>query len=195
VQGQLEHWTEHFIEVLNSEGSEADHTPLHSSPELQISTRPPSKKVILQAINKMKNGKAAGADIIPAEVLKVEPIVSADTLYTLFLNMWNEGSLSSDWKEGIIVKIPNKGDLSNCSNWRGITLLATLSKIFNRIMELLEKKIRMKQAGFRPNWSCVTLRVITEQSLEFQSPLFLLFVEYSRAFDSVQRRCICRALK
>jgi hypothetical protein len=66
-------------------------------------------------------------------------------------------------------------------------------------MEPLEKKIRMEQAGFRPNRSCVdqinTLRVIIGQSLEFQSPLYLLFVDYSRAFDSVQRECIWRALE
>jgi hypothetical protein len=57
----------------------------------------------------------------------------------------------------------------------------------------------MEQAGFRSNRSCVdqinTLRVIIEQSLEFQSPLYLLFVDYSRAFDSVQRECIWRALE
>jgi hypothetical protein len=46
VQGQLERWREHFIEVLNSEGSEADDTPLYSSPEQQINTRPHSKREI-----------------------------------------------------------------------------------------------------------------------------------------------------
>jgi hypothetical protein len=153
VQGQLERWREHFIEVLNSEGSEADDTPLHSSPELQISIRPPSKREILQAINKMKNGKTAGADRIPAEVLKAEPNVSADMLYPLLFDIWNEECFPSDWKEDIIVKIPKKGDLSNCSNWRGTTLLATVGKNFNRIildriMEQLQKKIRMEQAGF-----------------------------------------------
>jgi hypothetical protein len=70
VQGQLERWREHFIEVLNSEGSEADNMPLSSIPELQRSTRLPSKRKILQAINKINNGKAAGADRIPSEVLK-----------------------------------------------------------------------------------------------------------------------------
>jgi hypothetical protein len=67
-------------------------------------------------------------------------------LYPLFLVIWNEELFPSDWKEGIVVTIPKKGDLGNCSNWWGITLLATVSKIFNkiileRIMEPLEKKI------------------------------------------------------
>jgi hypothetical protein len=57
----------------------------------------------------------------------------------------------------------------------------------------------MEQVGFCPNQSCVdqinTLRVITEQSLEFQSPQYSLFIDYSRAFESVQRECIWRALE
>jgi hypothetical protein len=63
------------LRSLNSEGSEVDDTPLHFSLELQVRARPPSKREILQAINKMKNGKTTGADRIPAEVLKVEPNV------------------------------------------------------------------------------------------------------------------------
>jgi hypothetical protein len=91
----------------------------------------------------MKNGTAAG--VIPAEVCMVESNVSADMLYSLFLDVWNK-HFPSAWKEGIIVKIPKKEDLSNCSGWWGITLLATVSKIFSRviidrIMETLEKKI------------------------------------------------------
>jgi hypothetical protein len=52
-------------------------------------------------------------------------------LYPLFTDIWNEERFPSDWEESIIVKIPKKGDLSNCSNWRGTTLLATVSKFFN----------------------------------------------------------------
>jgi hypothetical protein len=66
-------------------------------------------------------------------------------------------------------------------------------------MEPLEKKIRMEQAGFRPNRSCVdrinTLSAIIGQSLEFQYPLYLLFADYCRAFDSVQRECIWKVLE
>jgi hypothetical protein len=48
--------------------------------ELPISIRPPSKREIVNAIKAMKNGKAAGADNIPAEVLKADPYMSADIL-------------------------------------------------------------------------------------------------------------------
>jgi hypothetical protein len=102
------------------------------------------------------------------------------------------------------VKIPKKGDYRNCKNWRGITLLVVTSKVFTRIIldrisGILETGIRKEQAGFRPNRSCAdqinTLRIIIEQSLYFQSPLHLLFVDYQKAFDSVDRIWIWKALK
>ena len=67
----------------------------------------------------------------------------------------------------------------------GVTLLVVISKIFNkiileRIKDMLERGLWKEQAGFRHNRSCIdqinTLRVIIEQSLEFQSPPCMLFV-------------------
>jgi len=56
-----------------------------------------------------------------------------------------------------------------------------------------------EQAVFHHNRSCVdqinTLRVIIEQSVEFQSPLYMLFVDYQRAFDSLSRTWIWDELK
>jgi len=59
--------------------------------------------------------------------------------------------------------------------------------------------VGLPQAGFRHNRSCIdqinTLRVIIEQSLEFQSPLYMLFVDYQTAFDSLNRAWIWEELK
>jgi len=63
----------------------------------------------------------------------------------------------------------------------------------------MEMGLRKEQAGFRHNRSCIdqisTLRVIIEQSVEFQSPLYMLFVDYQRAFDSLNRARIWDELK
>jgi hypothetical protein len=51
VQEQLEQWKEHFTEVLNSEHpSNTNVKPAQTCPVLQISTRPPSKREITEAI-------------------------------------------------------------------------------------------------------------------------------------------------
>jgi len=39
-------------------------------------------------------------------------------------------NIPSDWKIGIIIPLPKKGDLTDCINWRGITLLSVPGKVF-----------------------------------------------------------------
>jgi hypothetical protein len=76
----------------------------------------------------------------------------------------------------------------------GATVLVVIIKIINKIIlerfkDMLERGLRKEQAGFRHKRSCIdqinTLRVIIEQSLELQSPLYMLFVECQRALGSL----------
>ena len=59
----------------------------------------------------------------------------------LFTKIWEREEIPAEWKEGIIIKLPKKGDLRDCNNYRGIMLLSVPGKILNRIF--LE---RMKEA-------------------------------------------------
>jgi hypothetical protein len=65
----------------------------------------------------MKNRKTAGLDNIPAVILKLDISKAADMLLPLSQEIWQKERFP---KEGIIIKIPKKGDLSLCNNWRGI---------------------------------------------------------------------------
>lgn len=111
--------------------------------------------------------------------------------------------MPSDWKESIIIKLPKKGDRKKCENWRGISILPAITKIFTqiileRISAPLDKLIRPNQAGFRPGRSCIdnihTLRILIEQSAEYNSPLYLAFIDFAKAFDSLKRDIIWSAL-
>ena len=199
VQEQLNRWKEHFEEVLTEERSKnpTNSCPQrHRRPDRNINTNHPSKEEILTAIKELKNGKAPGIDGIPAEVLKADSGTMAEMLYPLFRDIWNGESFPKEWLEGVIVKIAKKGNLSECNNWRGINLLCAPSKIFNRvilnrIMSPLVQQLRKEQAGFMPGKSCIdqinTLRIIIEQSAEFNSPLYVLFIDYEKAFDKIDR--------
>jgi len=86
----------------------------------------------------------------------VDTYISADILLPLFQDIWQIETFPKEWKEGIIVKVPKKGGLSQCRNWRGVTLLEVISKIFNkvlleRIKNSLEMGLQKEQAGFRQN--------------------------------------------
>jgi len=48
--------------------------------------------------------------------------------------IWDRREIPDYWNQGVIIKIPKKGALSECSNWRGITLLSTPSKILAKVI-------------------------------------------------------------
>ena len=125
-------------------------------------------------------------------------------LCSLFSKIWEKEEVLAQWKEGIIIKLPKKGDLRDCSNYRGIMLLSTPGKVLNRILlermtEAVNPKLRDQQAGFWRNRSCAdqiaSLRIIVEQSLEWNSPLYINFIDYEKAFDSVDRETLWKLLR
>ena len=82
----------------------------------------------------MKVGKSPGIDCIPAEVYQHEGEAVLDKLQDLFTNCWEKGTLPQDLKDAVIVSLyKNKGEKSDCSNYRCITLLSIAGKILARV--------------------------------------------------------------
>ena len=163
---------------------------------LNINISPPNETEVKCAIKATKSGKAAGSDSIHAEMLKADLNTSVKILTDLFRNIWNKNVIPEDWAKGLIAKVPKKGNLQNCNNWRGITLLSIPSKVFCRILlgridSAIDTKLRQEQAGFRKGRGCIdqifTIRNIIEQCLEWNSPLYINFIDFRKAFDSLHR--------
>jgi len=55
-------------------------------------------------------------------------------IHKLIISIWNKEELSEEWKESIIVPIYKKGDKTDCSNYKGISLLSTTYKILSNIL-------------------------------------------------------------
>jgi len=203
VEEQIARWREHFQEVLNRPPPE-NPPELEPGNQLDINMELISKQEIRKALKNLKTGKAAGADNIPPEVLKEGGPALIDRLHKLLNLVWTSGELPADWKKGLLVKLPKSGDLSQCKRWRGITLLSIPSKVLTRIMldrmkDALDSKLRDEQAGFRRERSCTdqiaTLRIIVEQTLEWQSTLYVSFIDFEVAFDSIDRRSMWNILQ
>jgi len=201
---QRDRWREHFEGLLNRPPPE---NPPHIEPaieDIEVNTEPPSKAEIKSAIKKIRNNKAAGPDEIPGEALKGSLESSTDALHSLFKRIWETEEFPQDWKEGHIIKLPKKGNLQECGNHRGIMLLSVPGKVFNRIIlerlkTALDPKMRDEQAGFRKGRSCTdqiaSLRIIVEQSLEWNSSLYINFIDYEKAFDSLDRESLWKLLR
>lgn len=204
---QLRRWEDHFKEILNKEDSQqqwmrgrVEEIPVNGDIDLEC----PTLEEIKDALKTLKNGKAPGKDNITAELLKVDLDTSARILYPLVQEIWINERSPTEWKRGVIVKLPKKGDTTNCNNWRGITLLSVPSKvvariILNRIKMTVESRLRNEQAGFRAHRSCVdlinTLRIILEQGGEFQAVIYAAFIDFEKAFDSVSHRVLWHVLE
>ena len=159
---------------------------------------------VTSAIRRLKNGKAPGEDGVCAEMLKAEEQVTPQILQRILQDIWDKEDIPSDWKKGVIVKLPKKGDLTDCNNWRGITLLSLTSKVFNRIIlqritSAVDNILRQEQACFRKGRSCIdhifVLRQILEQSREWNSTLYVAFVDFEKAFDSLHRKSLWKILR
>ena len=104
----------------------------------------------------------------------------------MFGKIWEVEEVPAEWKEGHIVKLPKKGNLRISDNYRGIMLPSVPGKVLNRVMlqrlkTAVDNKLQDNQAGFRQNRSCAdqiaTLRIILEQSHEFNSSVYTVFVD------------------
>ena len=167
--------------------------------DLPISVEKPSKEEIKKAIRTLKNGKAAGPDGIPAEALKADIDTATDILHNLFAKIWDEEKVPADWREGLVIKLPKKGNLRDCSNYRGIMLLSVPGKVLNRVIidrvkNAVDPQLMDQQAGFRRNRSCAD-QIASLRIYEWNSPLYPNFINYEEAFDSVDRQTLWKLLR
>ena len=143
-------------------------------------------------------------DGITNEQLKYGESALLNQLERLLMKVWEDEAIPEDWLKGVIIVIGKKGDTSYCDNNRGITLRATASKLMQIIMlkrmdSGLECLLRENQCGFRRNRSCIdqiySLRTIIHNCLEFNIPLYINFVDFKAAFDSVRRDFIWASMR
>ena len=148
-------WQEHFTEVLNRPVSEV--ATVVEEPHVvnnSIDIGEIRKGEIRSALGDMKSGKAPGIDSITADLLRVDTDSTVQVLHELFNKIWEEGSVPEDWLRGLIIKLPKRGDLTSCENWRGIALMSIVAKVLRRVLIKrivagTDAELRGEQAGFR----------------------------------------------
>jgi len=201
---QKAHWAEHFKDVLNRPPPTVEADIQEAETNLDVNTDPPNKQEIIAAIKTLKNNKAPDQDSLNAELFKADPELSARILQPLFTAVWEQERVPDGWTKGTIIKIHKKGPLSDYNNWRGVTLLSTPSKILAKIIiqqisSAVDQQLRQEQPGFRRGRGCAdqlfTLRNIIEQCTEWQRQLYINFVDFQKAFDSIHRDSLWHILQ
>ena len=117
--------------------------------------------------------------------------------------IWRTEKVEESWLVGKLRLLPKSGDLSNPNNWRGITLLAVIAKLFcsvlsNRMTSHMQVIGLEAQCGFMPGKSTIdaifTMRVSLQKRFRFQKDTWVLFVDFVKAFDTVPREMLFKVL-
>ena len=205
---QLERWVEHYG-TLYSTQNQVSAAALDSIQDLPVRVdldTLPSERDLLKAIDTLSSGKAPGFDGITPEVVKAGKGSTLIAHLHLLLSLcWQEKKVPQDMRDAKIVTLyKNKGDRSDCNNYRGISLLAIIGKVFARVVltrlqSLAEQVYPESQCGFRPQRSTVdmifSLRQIQEKCREQNMPLYIAFIDLTKAFDLVSREGLFQLLK
>ena len=159
-----------------------------------------SVEEISKCINNLKNDKTPSpSDKIRNEHIKSSKHLFINVYYKLFNAVLNTGTIPQKWLEGYIVPIfKNKGESVEACNYRPITILSCLGKLFtsilnHRLTQFLETNdiLNENQAGFRKHYSCsdhiFTLYALINILKKEKHTLYCAFIDFSQAFDKVWR--------
>lgn len=184
---------------------EPDYAQLKYS-ETSIFLEAVTEPEVIKCINSLKNKKSVGEDELPVSLLKKVADIIAEPLTHIINICFQTGTFPSKLKIAHIKPIyKKKGDIDNLKNYRPISLLSNLSKIFEKM--IYERFIRYldgrgimsdSQYGFRRGRSTVkatyeTLKK-TLDSINQKKNTVAVLMDLSKAFDSVDHSILLEKL-
>jgi hypothetical protein len=185
-----EEWTKHYKYLLYKHDIDLTNT-MSQQDEQAI-----SYEELEQAIKNSKNRKSAGPDNIPMELWQNFGKNMKKLLLRFFNNLWKQGTVPKEWETALMINIYKKGDWKICNNYRGISLLNTASKIYAQILKMklntiakgfLNENLNLFRKGRSCTDAIFSLEQILEKRREFNLPTYVLFLDYEKAYDSVDR--------
>ena len=147
-------------------------------------------------------------DRILPEAIKAISANLIDYMTNLFNVLYDKGIFPLEWATAIIVPIHKKGSKSVPNNFRGISLLSILSKVYTSILTFRlacwaedNGKLSQSQAGFRRGYSTIdhihTLTQIVSNGLygDRRHKTFCVFIDFNKAFNTVKHDKLWEVLR
>lgn len=202
-------WAEYFESLLNVEDNrEAD---IIAVPGVEVpvmgdeNEREITIEEVRRALDETRVGKASGMDGVKAEMLKEGGVTVLEWLVRLFNMCFVLSMVPVDWVCACIVPLyKGKGDVHECCNSRGISLLSVVGKVYgrvliNRIKDKTENAILEVQGGFRRGRGCMnqifTVRQICEKYLAKGKEVYVAFMDLEKAYDRVDREAMWNVMR
>ena len=155
-------------------------------------------------IAKMKKNKSPGPDEIPIEFFKWLDDENLNFVLSVINTWWNAGSFPEAKLKAFVASIYKKGDPKKQENYRPISLLCSIYKIYAsllqvRIAHAIDRDIYKTQYGFRKARSTAIplacIRRILEKAEASKDPIHLVFLDWEKAFDRVKQDKLLECLE
>ena len=204
-----EQWFVHFKSVFNDVlKPQSNQQQLHHDPgSVEGLDEPISAQEVLDAIRHLNLNKAPGHDGILAGMLKFSVTQMLPFIVELFNHVFDTGNYPAAWTGAIVVPIHKSGDVDKPDNYRGVSLLSILGKVFAHILNKrlsswadANEKIDEVQSGFRKGYSTidnifVLYSVVQKYLLRRSGKVYVCFVDFKKAFDCVNRAVLWNTLR
>ena len=151
---------------------------------------------IMKCIKHLKNKKAAGLDGILNEMIRYSQSVLLPVYTKLFNDILRTGFYPEEWRATYITPIFKKGDELDTNNYRGISIISNIAKLFNMVIQkrivtffeennlINEKQIAFK-VGSRTSDHIYVVKSLVDKYIERGKKLYTCFVDFKKAFDRV----------
>ena len=148
--------------------------------------------------------KANGGDGIQVELFQIIKGDVAKVLYPIYQQIWKTQQWPRDWESSVFISIPKKGNAEEYSNYHTIVLISHTSKVMVKILQArLQQYMKCEppdvQAGFRKGRGTrdqiANICWIIKKAREFQKNIYFCFIDYTKAFDSVDHNKLRKILK
>ena len=156
------------------------------------------------ALGSITTNKASGGDGIPVEVFQILKHDAVKVLHSVCQQIWKTQQWRKDWKRSVFIPILKTGNPKECLNCHSSALISHTIKVMLKILQArLQQSVNHElpdvQAGFRIGRGArdqiATIHWIIEKAIEFQKNICFCFIDYSKAFDSVDHNKLWKILK
>lgn len=207
-KGILDRWREHFEELLNRPSVVNENfmdTVEQNDIKWAMNVTPTLEEVNV-AIDKLKLGKSPGRDGIVAEMLRFGGVHVRKVVWEIICNFWGCESVHQDWRDAVMIVLYKfKGKRDVCGNYRGISLLCVVGKVMSRLLltrlntHICSDVLPESQCGFRASRGTSDMifsaRQLQEKCREQRVDLYQVFIDLTKAFDTVNRNALWKILK
>ena len=160
---------------------------------------------VRKLLEKLDTKKSTGLDNLPSRMLKVAAGVLAPSLAFLFNQSISSGIVPTEWKLARVTPIFKKGKRQDVNNYRPISIIPAVAKVFERIIYdqffkyLNDNDLLVNcQSGFRSLHSTLTslLEASNSWSINIDNGLIngVIFIDLKKAFDAIDHKILLRKL-